>query len=219
MNKGTLFVIEGLDGSGKATQTAILCEYLQKIGRDYTHISFPDYEEPSSAPVKQYLSGELGSLDEVNPFGASLFYTVDRYASFCKHWRRDYESGRLIVADRYSTSNIPHQMSRLPRESWDDYLRWLSETEYDRVGLPRPDGVVYLDVAPEVSRTLLSRRYGGDESRRDIHEANFAYLQHCRDAALYGAMKQGWHIIPCTKNGEIQDREIIAAAVREALNL
>lgn len=196
-----LYVIEGLDGSGKATQATLLTDYLTGKGIPCRKLSFPDYNDPSSTLVKMYLHGEIGTLEEVNPYGASLFFTVDRYASYCRHWRPDYEAGKILVADRYSTSNIPHQMSRLPKEEWDIFLDWLCDVEYNKAGLPRPTAVVYLDVDPEVSRRLLSERYHGDESKRDIHEADFAYLQHCRSAALYGAEKQGWHILSCTEQG------------------
>ena len=216
MAEGRLIVIEGLDGSGKATQTGLLCARLEREGRDYRRISFPDYEEPSSALVKLYLSGSLGGLDQVNAYGASLFYAVDRYASYLAHWKKDYQGGGLVVADRYATSNVAHQMSKLPREEWDDYLRWLEDTEYVRVGIPRPDLVVYLDMDPAVSRRLLSRRYHGDESRRDIHEADFPYLLRCRKAALYGAGRQGWRVIPCSREGEPLSPEEIAARVWEA---
>ena len=216
---GKLIVIEGLDGSGKATQTDLLCDYLKEHGQSYRHISFPDYDDPSSTLVKMYLAGEVGSLEEVNPYGASLFYAVDRYASYCRHWGKDYRAGKTIIADRYTTSNVGHQMSRLPKEEWDDYLLWLSETEYDRMGLPRPDRVLYLDVEPEVSRRLLSERYGGDESKRDLHEANFNYLLHCRTAALYGARKKGWQVLSCTRDGKMLPKEEIARLIREALSI
>ena len=166
-----------------------------------------------------YLHGEMGTLEEVNPYGASLFFTVDRYASYCRHWRSDWEAGKIMVADRYSTSNIPHQMSRLPQEQWDGFLEWLCDVEYNKVGLPRPTAVVYLDVDPEVSRRLLTERYHGDETKRDIHEADFAYLQHCRTAALYGAKKQGWIILNCTEQGEMLPRERIAEKIRDVLHL
>ena len=135
MAEGKLIVIEGLDGSGKATQTGLLCARLEREGRDYRRISFPDYEEPSSALVKLYLSGSLGGLDQVNAYGASLFYAVDRYASYLAHWKKDYQGGGLVVADRYATSNVAHQMSKLRREEWDVYLRWLEDTAYIVAGL------------------------------------------------------------------------------------
>jgi len=198
MDKGKLIVIEGLDGSGKATQTGLLCDNLaEQWGKNFRRISFPDYNEPSSALVKLYLGGKLGGLDEVNAYGASLFYTVDRYASYLRHWGEDYRRGALIVADRYATSNAAHQMSKLPKTEWDGYLAWLEETEYVRVGIPRPDLVVYLDMDPEVSKKLLACRYHGDESQKDLHESNFAYLLRCREAALYGAEKLGWSVIRC----------------------
>ena len=133
MAEGKLIVIEGLDGSGKATQTGLLCNRLgEEWGKSFHRVSFPDYNDPSSALVKLYLAGELGGLSEVNAYGASLFYTVDRYASFLRHWGEDYRKGTLIVADRYATSNVAHQMSKLPREEWDGYLAWLEETEIGR---------------------------------------------------------------------------------------
>ena len=139
MDKGRLIVIEGLDGSGKATQTGLLCNRLgEEWGKNFRRVSFPDYNDPSSALVKLYLGGELGGLDDISPYGASLFYTVDRYASYLRHWGEDYRKGFLIVADRYATSNVAHQMSKLPRDQWDGYLAWLEETEYIRVGIPRP---------------------------------------------------------------------------------
>lgn len=218
MTKGKLIVIEGLDGSGKATQTGLLCDRLEKDwGRGFRRISFPDYNDPSSALVKLYLGGELGGLDQVNPYGASLFYTVDRYASYQRHWGKEYREGALIIADRYTTSNIAHQMSKLPREQWDGYLAWLEETEYDRVGLPRPDLVVYLDMDPEVSKKLLSRRYAGDEGKRDLHEADFSYLLHCREAALYGAEKLDWSVIQCCKGDKPYMPETIAERVWQAV--
>lgn len=213
---GKLLVIEGLDGSGKATQAALLGEHLTAMGRPFRQISFPDYEEESSALVRLYLGGRLGTMEEVNPYGASLFFAVDRYASYLTRWKADYDRGDLIVADRYATSNVAHQMSRLPRDQWDDYLQWQADLEYRRVGLPQPDLVLYLDMEPEVSRRLLSQRYGGDEAKRDIHEANFQYLLTCRQAALYGADRLGWQVIPCSRDGAPHPPEVIAAAVRQA---
>ena len=212
---GKLIVIEGLDGSGKATQSALLCKALEARGLSCRRITFPDYEDPSSTLVKMYLSGQMGGVGEVNAWAASLFYAVDRYASFVRHWREDYEAGTVIVADRYATSNIPHQMSKLPRERWEEYMAWQADLEYEKVGIPRPDGVLYLDMPPEVSRKLLSGRYHGDEGKRDIHEADFQYLLHCREAALFGAAKAGWQVVPCAHGEAPHPPEEISRRVEE----
>ena len=211
--KQVVLVIEGLDGSGKATQTQKLMEHLEELNKPAVKVSFPNYEDDSSALVKMYLRGELGQADEVNAYAASLFYTVDRYATFRKAYKQFWDEGFTIVADRYTTSNMVHQCTKEPRENWDSYLSWLEELEYEKVGLPRPTQVVYLDVEPEVSRVLLSKRYEGDESKKDIHEANFSYLLRCRDSALYAAEKFGWKVIRCNKGQQMRTVEDIAAEI------
>ncbi len=215
--KQVMLVIEGLDGSGKATQTQKLMERLEGLGKAARKVSFPNYEDDSSALVKMYLRGELGQAEEVNAYAASLFYTVDRYASFQKDWRADWEAGIAIVADRYTTSNMVHQCTKEKRENWDSYLSWLEELEYGKVGLPRPTQVLYLDVEPEISRALLSKRYEGDESKKDIHEANLAYLLRCREAALYAADKFGWTVIRCNRGMELRSIEDIAGEIWQAV--
>lgn len=214
---GKLIVLEGLDGSGKATQTALLYSHLLGKGTPCKRVTFPNYDEETSALVKMYLSGDLGGLNEVNGYGASLFYTVDRYGSYLRSWKQDYLSDCIILSDRYTTSNVAHQMSKLPREEWDDYLEWIEDLEYTRVGLPAPTRVVYLDMHPETSRKLLLQRYDGDETKRDIHEANLAYLLGCREAALYGAKKQGWRVISCDDGNQPYPQEVIAGRIFKEL--
>ena len=198
-----MIVIDGLDGSGKATQSRLLEERLNRSGVPARRISFPDYENPWSCLVKMYLGGEFGSRPEdVNAYAASGFFALDRYASFKKCWEEDYRRGTVIVADRYVGSNAIHQTSKLPREQWDAFLDWLWDYEFEKLGLPRPDEVLYLDMEPETSRRLLERRYGGDEKKKDIHERNFAYLMACRESARYVARREGWRIIPCCDGRE-----------------
>ena len=125
MSKGKLLVLEGLDGSGKATQAKLLAAHLAGSGRRVMEVTFPDYESDSSALVKMYLSGQFGSRpDDVNPYAASSFYAVDRYASYKTKWGSFYEAGGIVIADRYTTSNAVHQCSKLPPDQWDGFLRW-----------------------------------------------------------------------------------------------
>lgn len=203
MKKGTLIVIEGLDGSGKATQAEKLYNRINNENNSCIKLSFPDYKNPSSILVRMYLNGEIAeSPEEVNAFAASSFYAVDRYASYVMFWKNDYENGKVFVSDRYVTSNAIYQMVKLPKEQWDDFLNWLDDYEYVKLGVPKPDTVVYLDMPTEISQRLMTARYGGDESKKDIHEKNIAFLKHCREAALYAADKLGWRIVECSQNGE-----------------
>lgn len=207
---GRLVVIDGLDGSGKTTQFDRVGEYLERCGTNYKKICFPDYDNPSSALVKLYLSGEFGTApDAVNAYAASSFYAVDRYASYKSFWQADYAAGALILAARYTTSNAIHQMGKLPRERWAAYLDWLEEYEYERLQLPRPDRVIFLDMPPQISQRLMTRRYEGDESKKDIHERDRQYLLHCRESALYAAARLGWQVIPCAEGDEPRAMEAI----------
>ncbi len=200
---GKLMVIDGLDGCGKSTQLNLLDTYLQAKGQEYKQISFPDYDQPSSALVKMYLRGELGgSATAVNAYAASSFYAVDRYASYKCFWKEAYESNIPIIAARYVTSNAIHQMTKLPQAEWDAFLAWLEDYEYMRLELPRPNTVVFLDMPIEVSQRLMEQRYQGDNEKKDIHERDTEYLHQCRRAALYAAKKKGWHIVSCS-DGEV----------------
>lgn len=202
---GRFIVIEGLDGSGKATQTEILKTKLEEKGERVKKLTFPDYDNPSSALVKMYLGGEFGdNPDDVNAYAAAAFYTVDRIASYLKFWKEDYENGSVILADRYATSNIIYQMSKLPESEWDNYIGFQEDFEYNKIKVPKPDLVIYLDVEPDVSQKLMSKRYSGDESKKDLHEKNVNFLLECRKSALYAAEKLGWKKISCTENGEMK---------------
>ena len=219
MARGKLIVMEGLDGSGKATQTGLLCQYLESRGRRVRHIEFPDYREPSSALVKMYLNKEFGSNPgDVNAYAASSFYAVDCYASFLRFWRKDYLSGATIVADRYTTSNAVYQMEKTPPEDWNKYLAWLQDYEYGKLQLPRPDLVLFLDMPTEISQRLLSGRYAGDERKKDLHESNVEFLTRCRRTALYAAEAMGWHTVSCSQEGAPRKIEDIQRDIREIVS-
>jgi dTMP kinase len=203
---GKLIVFEGIDGSGKSTQFRRICARLESEGRHFKKLTFPRYQEQSSALIRMYLGGAFGeNPGDVNAYAASTFYAVDRFASYIQDWREAYLAGSLILADRYTTSNAIHQMAKLPFKEWDSYLAWLEQYEYELLSLPRPDVVAFLDMPPAVSQRLLSRRYAGDESRKDIHERNCAYLEGCRRSAVYAAERLGWKVIPCAESEDAEE--------------
>ena len=208
---GKLVVIEGLDGSGKSTQLDLLYENLKKHGIECRAVSFPDYDNPSSTLVKMYLNGNFGTNpNDVNAYAASVFYTVDRYASYKAKWGEYYKNGGTVVSGRYTTSNAVHQASKLSEDKWEDFLSWLYDFEYNKIGIPKPDKVIFLDMPVEVSQKLLTKRYEGDNSKKDIHESDTEYLDRCRKAAVFTAKYSGWEIIPCADYGEARSIEDIA---------
>ena len=216
---GRLIVIEGLDGSGKGTQAALLLKRLRESGKDVFEIDLPNYADNSSALVKMYLAGEMGNRPgDVNAFAASTFFAVDRYASFKKFWSKEYESGKIIVANRYTTSNACHQMTKLEKKDWDSFLSWLFDFEYVKLGIPEPDCVVFLDMPVETSQKLLEKRYNNDESKKDVHERDIDYLNHCRDAAIYACEKLGWKRIVCAEGGEPKSVEKISDLVFQTIS-
>lgn len=216
--KGKLIVIEGLDGSGKATQAKRLAEALAAEGRKVRQITFPDYASDSSALVKMYLGGRFGTHpDDVNAYAASAFYSVDRFASYKTDWGAFYRGGGVVVADRYTTGNAVHQCSKLPPDQWEAFLAWLFDFEYTKIGIPSPDQVVYLEVDPAVSQRLMTGRYQGDEARKDIHEKDFEYLARSQRAAAWCAAHLGWARVACCQGAEMRPIGAIHADVLKAV--
>ncbi len=197
MSKGKIIVLEGLDGCGKSTQLELLGKAMNERGSARL-ISFPNYDSSTGRVVSEYLSGEIPCEGVNGAFAASAFYAADRYASYVTDWKKDYDAGTAIISGRYATSNAVYQMTKLPHDEWDGFLQWLWDFEYRKLGLPQPDLVLFLDMPVEISQKLLSDRYHGDESRKDIHERNVDFLRSCRESALYAARKCGWRIIPCS---------------------
>ena len=207
---GKLIVIEGTDGSGKSTQFKLLAEHLTRDGQTFQKLVFPQYSEPSSALIRMYLGGEFGSSPaDVNAYAASAFYAVDRYASYKKGWGQWYEDGGLILSDRYTTSNAVHQASKEPPEKQAEYLQWLYDFEYDKLGLPRPDLVIYLDVPTAFTERLLRQREQNTNTQADIHEQDMQYLATCRETGRAAAEFYGWQVIQCVEDGAMRSIESI----------
>lgn len=216
-----LIVLEGVDASGKATQTKKLCERLTKEGKNIMKITFPDYDSPSSAPVKMYLSGELGeTADSINAYAASALFAVDRFCSYRKNWKEFLDNGGYVIADRYVTSNFIHQASKIDdKKERDEYLDFQSDFEYNKIGLPNPDAVLFLDVPPEVSLALIAGRENkfDNEASHDIHERDPHHLHKSYESAVYVADKFNFIKINCTENGNLKSIEDIAEIVYGAV--
>ena len=219
MKKGKLIILEAGDGSGKATQTKLLYDHLKADGRQVHRVSFPDYNSSSSALVRMYLAGSFGAhADDVGAYAASTFFAVDRYASYRMKWKHLYEAGAIILADRYTTSNMVHQAVKLADAAERDaFLGWLWDFEFVKLGLPAPDKVVFLDMAPAVADRLISARATETAAKQDIHEKDKDYLHRCHAAYLMLAEKYGWARVACSEGDAPRTREAIHADVYAAV--
>lgn len=209
---GKLIVIEGVDASGKATQTERLYNRLSAEKDAVRRISFPDYDSNFAVPVKCYLAGELGKDPHaVSPYAASTFYAIDRYASYKKDWGAFYEDGGILVADRYVTSNLVHQAAKISGDKT-EFINWLEDFEYNRLALPRPDLVFFLDMPPHHARMLMKNRANKitGEAEKDIHESDASYLERSYENAMSIANTCGWHIIHCAEGDSVRCVEEIA---------
>ena len=201
MRRGRLVVLDGLDGCGKSTQLELVTGYLQARGVNCRSISFPNYDTLSGQLVQCYLDGMIKCEGKNGAYSASSIYAVDRYVSYVTDWKDFYENGGFVITGRYTTSNAIYQLSKMPQEEYDAFLAWLFDFEYNKLGLPEPDKVIFLDMPVEVSQKLLDKRYNGNQSKKDIHERNLAFMQKCRESAMYAAYSYGWNIINCAYDG------------------
>ena len=202
MSKGKLIVLEGIDGSGKSSQYRRLCERMERDKIAYNHIVFPRYDKESSALIRLYLGGAFGSKpSDVNAYTAATFFAVDRFASYRDDWGKIYESGGLILSDRYTTSNAVHQGCKLPDGELPEFFSWLADLEYVKMGLPRPDLVIYLDVDIDIATRRIRRREAKTHTHADIHEKDTEYLRRCLHTADMAAAHYGGTRIACSRDG------------------
>lgn len=222
---GKLIAIDGVDASGKQTQTTLLLSRLEKEGREVKMVSFPAYDKPSSILVKMYLNGEFGeNPSDVNAYATSTLFAADRFATYRTDWGTDYNGGTIILADRYVSSNLIHQASKInDTDEKKKFLMWLDDLEYGIYNLPRPDVTIFLDMPPEYGAELMSGRLNksnGDD-KKDIHESDFSYLEKSYENAMFVAQKFNWKRISCIKDGQIRSvdeiHEDIYSIVRELL--
>lgn len=210
---GKLFVIDGTDGSGKQTQSSLLKERLKNEGIDFRAVSFPNYDSPSSALVKMYLEGDFGTnAQEISPYIASTFYAADRYATFKTEFEEYYKNGGIIIADRYTTSNMIHQAGKIKDDKErEKFLNWLWDFEFNLYGLPIPTEVIFLNMPLEYSKKLMENRENKitHEAKKDIHESSKEHLQSAYNEACKLAKKYNWYEIKCVKEDKIRTVEDI----------
>ncbi len=219
---GKLIVIEGIDGSGKSAQYRRLCARFEQEKIEHRSIVFPRYDEESSALIRMYLGGRLGEKpSDVSACAASIFYAVDRYASYMTDWGEYYRNGGILLSDRYTTSNAVHQGAKLPDSERAAFFDWLYDLEYVKLGLPAPDMVIYLDVDLETSQRRMRHREEKTGTDADIHEKDTAYLESCLKTGAAAAAHYGWRRVDFQKNGverSIEDKhEEIYSIVRQGL--
>lgn len=214
---GKLIVIEGTDSSGKETQTKQLFERLKKGSKNVKKISFPNYDSPACEPVKMYLAGAFGEdAMKINPYPVSTMYAIDRYASFKTDWEEFYNNDGIIVTDRYVTSNMVHQASKI--EDNDEkirYLNWLEDFEYEKMGIPRPDLIIFLNMPTEMAVRLMEARKNKitGEEKKDIHERDKVYLEKSHKNACSVAAMYNWKEIKCSEGDRIKTIEEIGEEI------
>lgn len=206
--KGKLVVIEACDASGKATQAEKLYRSLKVEKFNVKKVEYPNYKSDSSSLIKMYLNGDFGKdPGDVNPYVASTFYAVDRFASFKKEWEYFYNNAGIIIADRYTTSNMVHQTAKISEiNEKNKFLDWLWDYEFNMCKLPIPDCVIFLDMPPSYSKELMDKRINKLDGAQevDIHELNYDYLVDSYYNSLFVANKYNWKKISCIKEGKIR---------------
>ncbi|MGL5355435.1 MAG: dTMP kinase [Cetobacterium sp.] len=219
IKKGKLIVIEGTDSSGKETQTALLFQKLSEKMESIRKISFPNYESPACAPVKMYLAGEFGEdATAVNPYPISTMYAIDRYASYKKDWGNFYNEGGVIVTDRYTTSNMVHQASKIEDSIEKEiYLKWLEDLEYNKMGIPKPDLVIFLNMPTETAEQLMAERKNKITglAQKDIHEKDGEYLKKSHKNATEISKKYLWAEVKCVEENKLKTIEEISNEIFE----
>ena len=212
---GKLIIVEGTDGSGKQTQTELLCKKLKEIKGEgkVKKISFPNYESKASEPVKMYLAGEFGeTVESVNAYAASVLYSIDRFASFKSEWEKFYEDGGIVISDRYTISNMIHQVPKIyDKIEKEKYLDWLTDLEWVKIGIPKPDVVFFLDIPFEISQKLMKDRENKitGKKEKDIHEKDKNYLKNAYEVAKDLSVKYGWNVISCINENKLREIEDI----------
>lgn len=211
VRQGKFVVIDGTDGTGKATQADLLVQRLRDNSFDVLKIEFPQYGEPSAGLIESYLAGKYGSAVSVGPYRASVFYSCDRYdASF--QIRQALAENKIVVADRYVTANMGHQGGKIEdEEERKKFFAWLEGLEYGIFEIPRPDLNIILHADTEITRQLMEQRAAETGTSMDIHEVDMNHLRQAEKVYLeIAAMMTNTELIECAENSQLMSRERIS---------
>jgi dTMP kinase len=205
-----IFVLEGLDGSGKATQSLEIAKRL-----NLTRLDFPQYKSPTGGIINAYLTGEFGAVaGDISPYFASSLFAADRYAYFNSP---TFPKGEKFICDRYISSNAIYQGAKIEdKKEREDFFAWLYDYEVNRLKIPAPTKTIFLNVPIEISMEMIRKRENNNDLKHqgsDIHEDNVEYLKKCRENALALSEKYNWSVIDTTEGGIYLSKEEITKKI------
>lgn len=209
---GKLIVIEGsCDGVGKSTQYKLLVDRLIKESENVitTH-HFPSYGTYQGRPVEEYLKGNYGKISELSPYFVNSLYAQDRAITWITGLKQEYDKGSIIVLDRYTTSSLIYQSSVIEDEKErEEFINYIYDYEYHKLGIPEPDIVIFLHAPFEVIKELKSKRKQNDGIKNDIHERDLAFMKNVSDTSTSIANKFNWSYVECTEEDRMRTIEEI----------
>ena len=208
---GKLIVIEGVsDGVGKTTQVKELYNKLIKSGEEVVYHHFPSYGSIGASLLEEYLKGNLGNREDIGPYAISSFFAMDRFYIYHNKLKKDLENGKIVLLDRYTTSNLIYQGSFF--EDKEEFLDYITDYEYNKLGLKKPDLVIFLKLDKSIAKELRKNR-DNEGVEGDINEEDSSFLDKVYDNSLYVADKYNFKIIECSKDGVLRSIDDISREV------
>ena len=217
---GKLIVIEGsCDGVGKSTQYKLLIERLRRdSNKIITTHHFPSYGTYQGRPVEEYLKGNYGKISELSPYFVNSLYAQDRAITWITGLKQEYDKGGIIILDRYTTSSLIYQTSVIEdKTKKEEFINYIYDYEYNKLGIPEPDLVIFLHAPFELARELKNKRKDNDGVKNDIHEKDLEYLKSVSDTSISIANKFNWHYIECIKDNKMRTIEEIHEDIYSAV--
>ena len=205
MEKGKIIVLEGAsDGIGKSTQSDLLEERLQRDGETIIKHHFPTYNKIQGELLTKYLKGEFGPIKNQSPYIINSLFAIDRAITWNYELKKEYEKGKTLLFDRYTTSSIIYQGASIEDiEKRKEFIDYIIDYEYDKLGIPEPDNVLFLHAPFDVITKLRESRTVNEGVVNDIHERDIEFLKKVYDNAMFVADYLNWDMINCSENGKM----------------